>query len=55
MTRYDELLDHNQERALSEAEQLELLSLRQEAEKFVLRKAHAASTLKWRGHQVAGA
>jgi hypothetical protein len=55
MTRYDELLDQNQERALSEAEQLELLSLRQEAEQFMLRKAHAASILKWRGHQVAAA
>jgi hypothetical protein len=55
MTRYDELLDHNQERALSEAEQLELLNLRQEAEQFMLRKAHVASILKWRGHQVAAA
>jgi hypothetical protein len=55
MTRYDELLDQNQERALSEVEQLELLSLRQEAEQFMLRKAHAASILKWRGHQVAAA
>jgi hypothetical protein len=55
MTRYDELLDQNQKRALSEVEQLELLSLRQEAEQFMLRKAHAASILKWRGHQVSAA
>jgi predicted DNA-binding protein len=55
VTRYDELLDQNQERALSEAERLELLRLRQEAEQFMLRKAHAASILKWRGHQVAAA
>jgi hypothetical protein len=52
MTRYDELLEQNQECVLSETEQLELFALRQEAEKFMLRKAHAASILKWRGHQV---
>jgi hypothetical protein len=52
MTRHDELLDQSQERVLSEAEQLELLSLRQKTEQFILRKAHAVSVLKWRGHQV---
>jgi hypothetical protein len=43
MTRYDKLLAQNQERALAEVEQSELLRLRQEAEHFMLRKAHAAS------------
>jgi hypothetical protein len=52
MSQYDELLHQNQARALSEIEQLELLSLRQEAEQFMLRKAHAVSILKWRGHQI---
>ncbi|KPQ32434.1 MAG: Uncharacterized protein family (UPF0184) [Phormidesmis priestleyi Ana] len=55
MERYDELLEHNRESRLSESEQLELLRLRQESEQFMLRKAHAASILKWRGHQVSAA
>ena len=55
MERYDELLDQNREGPLSESEQLELLQLRQESERFMLRKAHAASILKWRGHQVSAA
>ncbi len=55
MTRYDELLDKNQSRSLAEVEQLELLRLRQDAEKFMLCKAHAAAILKWQGHQVSAA
>ncbi len=55
VTRYDELLDKNQSRSLAEVEQLELLRLRQDAEQFMLRKAHAAAILKWRGHQVSAA
>ncbi len=52
MVRYDELLDINQARTLTASERLELLSLRQDAEQFMLRKAHAAAILTWRGHQV---
>ncbi|MGI8934906.1 hypothetical protein [Leptolyngbya sp. BC1307] len=55
MARYDELLDKNQSPSLAEVEQLELLRLRQDAEKFMLCKAHAAAILKWRGHQVSAA
>ncbi|MEO0394404.1 MAG: hypothetical protein AAF243_00280 [Cyanobacteria bacterium P01_A01_bin.137] len=55
MDRYDELLEQNREGRLSEAEQLELLRLRQDSEQFMLRKAHAASILTWRGHQVSAA
>lgn len=55
IARYDELLEHNQERRLSESEQLELLGLRRESEQFMLRKAHAAAILKWRGHQISAA
>lgn len=55
MVRYDELLTQNQAHTLAEAEQLELLRLRQETERFMLRKAHAAAILKWRGHQVSAA
>jgi hypothetical protein len=52
LTRYDELLDKNKQGTLSEAEQLELARLRDEADLFILRKAHAAALLRWRGHRV---
>ena len=52
MVRYDELLKRNQDGLLTDAERLELQSLRKEAERFMLRKAQAAALLKWRGHQV---
>jgi hypothetical protein len=52
MTRYDELLDRNREGVLTAAERSELLSLRTEADRFMLRKAQAAALLRWRGHQV---
>jgi hypothetical protein len=52
MTRYDELLERNQEATLTDAERLELMTLRQEAERFMLCKAQAAVILRWRGHQV---
>jgi len=51
-SRYDELLEFNQSRPLSAAEQLELLNFRTAADGFMLRKAHAASILQWRGHRV---
>ncbi|MDX2241663.1 MAG: hypothetical protein NW224_13345 [Leptolyngbyaceae cyanobacterium bins.302] len=52
MTRYDELLNRNQEDALSNGEKLELTELRQAADTFMLRKAHAVVLLRWRGHLV---
>ncbi|MBW4487424.1 MAG: hypothetical protein KME12_06500 [Trichocoleus desertorum ATA4-8-CV12] len=52
MARYDELLDRNQNRTLSQAEQLELIELRSQSDRFMLRKAQAAAFLHWRGHHV---
>ncbi len=52
LTRYDELLDHNREGLLTDAERLELTGLRTEADRFMLRKAQATALLRWRGHQV---
>lgn len=52
MTRYEELLDINQERQLFPSEQIELDTLRTEADRFMLRKAQAAALLRWRGYQV---
>lgn len=52
MERYEYLLELNQERKLTEREQQELTSLRTEADRFMLRKAHAAAILQWRGHSV---
>ncbi len=52
MMRYDQLLEANQTRTLTDDEQVELHRLRQDAEQFMLRKAHAAAILKWRGHHV---
>lgn len=52
MERYDILLKRNRNGALTEAERLELVALRNEADGFTLRKAHAAVLLRWRGHNV---
>jgi hypothetical protein len=54
MTRYDELLAKNQQGNLTKAERLELTDLRTEADRFMLRKAHAAALLRWRGHTIPG-
>ncbi|MEM9485521.1 MAG: hypothetical protein AAGA83_17740 [Cyanobacteria bacterium P01_F01_bin.116] len=51
MARYDELLDRNSDGTLADTEQLELLNLRKESERFMLCKSHAASILRWRGYQ----
>lgn len=50
--RYDELLELNRESSLSDTEKLELAQLRQTADAFMLRKAHAATLLRWRGHLI---
>lgn len=52
LARYDELLETNAEGALTPDEQGELARLREEADRFMLRKAHAAALLRWRGHRV---
>ncbi|MFB2917171.1 hypothetical protein [Aerosakkonema funiforme] len=52
MQRYNTLLEANSSGTLTQAERLELMALRQEADLFVLRKAQAAVLLRWRGHRV---
>lgn len=52
MARYDELLEQNKQDKMSESERSELNKLRSEADQFMLRKAHAAAVLRWRGHAV---
>ncbi|MGA9379761.1 MAG: hypothetical protein WBV73_13440 [Phormidium sp.] len=52
MERYDSLLERNSNGTLTEAERLELMALRQEADLFMLRKAQAAVLLRWRGNLV---
>ncbi len=55
LARYDELLDRNQNGTLSQAERLELIELRSQTDRFMLRKAQAAALLHWRGHHVPNA
>ena len=50
--RYQDLLDKNREGTISDAERQELRDLRAESDLFMLRKAHAAALLKWRGHKI---
>ncbi len=50
MARYEDLLQQNANDALTAAERDELVRLRQEANRLMLRKAHAAALLRWRGH-----
>jgi hypothetical protein len=47
--RRDELLARNAEGRLSPAERVELDRIRHEEDLFMLRKAHAAALLRWRG------
>ena len=55
MTQYDELLERNQNGILSQAEKLELMEWRSQADRFMLRKAQAAALLHWRGYHVPNA
>jgi hypothetical protein len=50
--RYQLLLDKNANRLLTAAEQHELAQRRLEGDRFMLRKAHAAALLRWRGHSI---
>lgn len=52
MARYDELIAHSAEWGLTDEERVELGRLRHDHDAFVLRRAHAAALLKWRGHRV---
>ncbi len=52
MERYQELLDKNANDLLSDDERDELVKLRTEFDRFMLRKVHAAALLRWRGYQV---
>lgn len=53
MERYNTLLERNQDHILTEAERLELMALRHEADLFMLRRAQAAVLLRWRGRGLA--
>ena len=50
--RYQDLLDKNREGTISDAERQELRDLRAESDLFMLRKAHSAALLQWRGHSI---
>jgi hypothetical protein len=52
MERLQELLEKNANGQLLEAERAELTQLRTEADHLMLRKAHAAALLRWRGHTI---
>ncbi|WP_437325343.1 hypothetical protein [Sorangium sp. So ce381] len=53
LARHDELLDRNAHEPLTPGERIELARLRHDSDLFMLRKAHAAALLRWRGHAVA--
>lgn len=55
LLRYQELLDQNAQGTLSAAERLTLQTLRTECDRFMLRKAHAAALLRWRGYNIPSA
>ncbi|WP_242027444.1 hypothetical protein [Sphaerospermopsis sp. FACHB-1094] len=52
MEEYNTLLEKNSSSALTENERLNLISLRQEADLFMFRKAQAAVLLRWRGYSL---
>jgi hypothetical protein len=52
IARLQELLEKNANDQLTEAERAELTQLRTEADQLMLRKAHAAALLRWRGHTI---
>ena len=49
---YQELLDKNTSGTISDTERRRLSTLRAQCDRFMLRKAHAAALLRWRGHQI---
>jgi hypothetical protein len=52
MEQYNFLLARNSSCNITDAERLELIKLRHEADRFMLCKAQASVLLRWRGHQV---
>ncbi len=50
MAALQELLEKNADDALTSGDRLDLESQIFEADRFMLRKAHAAALLQWRGH-----
>jgi hypothetical protein len=50
--RLQELLDKQADDRLSETERAELERLRADADRLMLRKAHAAALLHWRGYTI---
>ena len=52
MAALQELLEKNADDALTSGDRLDLESQIFEADRFMLRKAHAAALLQWRGHAV---
>ena len=52
MERYEDLLYKNANDDLTQAEHDELARLRREADRLMLRKAHAAALLRWHGYQL---
>ena len=55
MSRYEELLEKNANDTLLASEKEELSTLRHKADAFMLRKAQAASILRWRGYIIPSA
>lgn len=51
-SRYQSLLDSKAEGTITAPENAELNQLREEADLLMLRKAHAVSLLRWRGHTI---
>jgi len=52
MDRYEALLYKNANESLTSTEKDELNNLRQKGDLLMLRKAHAAALLRWRGYQL---
>ena len=52
VVRFHDLLDKQATAQVTEAERDELARLRTNADRFILRKAHAAALLHWRGHVI---
>jgi len=52
LSRYVALLERNAEQTISSAEQVELETLRESADLFMLKKAQAVPLLHWRGHAI---
>ena len=50
--RYQDLLDKNRNGTISDLERNALNELKVESDRFMIRKAHAAALLQWRGHQI---